>query len=487
MGVECQISLASASEEAAAAAAAQAFAFIAEIEQEISHWLRDSPVSRLNRGEQINPPEHLQRVIDLSLNLKQATDGAFDAARGRTYTMWRQAIAANRLPSGAQRAEAAGDSPSWDFSGVGKGYAAQLASERLTELGHPAHLIDFAGDLIAAEPPQGQPAWRVLIEGVGRADLVNTAVATSGATYAGARIGGKHYSHIIDPRTGEPVEHEQQVTVFAPNGAVADGLATAVSVLGVEAFERIAHTSRSRMLDRVGVLIRTPEGETLSTGDVPPIDTDNVPPAGFVALFNGRDLSGWRGRPADPPAARQMNDARLREAQTAADEAVREAWVVEDGVLHFRGGWDSLITQQEFADFELRMDWKVAEEGDSGVYLWATPQVQIWDNPLGSGGLYNNQNGGNNPDKVADAPVGEWNTFRILAVDGVVTVDLNGVRVIDAVPLENYWDRASPVYEQEAIWLQAHDSPLWFRNIFLREISNREAAGPGSTGGRSDD
>jgi hypothetical protein len=116
------------------------------------------------------------------------------------------------------------------------------------------------------------------------------------------------------------------------------------------------------------------------------------------------------------------------------------------------------------------IDWKVGPGGDSGIYLRECPQVQIWDNPAGSGGLYNNQKSGASPRRVADRPVGEWNSFRIIMVGDEVTVYLNGELVVDRAPLENYWDRAKPLAERGPIWLQAHGSPLWFRNVYIRQL-----------------
>jgi lysophospholipase L1-like esterase len=99
--------------------------------------------------------------------------------------------------------------------------------------------------------------------------------------------------------------------------------------------------------------------------------------------------------------------------------------------------------------------------------------VQIWDNPEGSGGLWNNQKHANKPLFVADRPPGQWNTFRILMVGDRVTVYLNGILVVDDVPLENYWQRDQPIYPRGQIELQNHGSHLCFKNIYLRELPRR--------------
>src|SRR5439155_24402915 len=89
-------------------------------------------------------------------------------------------------------------------------------------------------------------------------------------------------------------------------------------------------------------------------------------------------------------------------------------------------------------NFELYVDWKIGKKGDSGIYLRGNPQVQIWDNPIGSGGLYNNKRHPKDPLKVADKPVGEWNSFHIIMRGDRVTVHLNGQLVVDNVLPENF-------------------------------------------------
>lgn len=202
------------------------------------------------------------------------------------------------------------------------------------------------------------------------------------------------------------------------------------------------------------------------------LHADNVAPPGYVALFNGRDLTGWKGLVANPPRRAQMTPQELHEAQEQADETMRAHWHVEDGVLVFDGQGHNLCTANDYADFELTVEWKIRAGGDSGIYLRGSPQVQIWDNPVGSGGLFNNK-GQENPSQPllkADNPVGQWNRFRITMVGERVTVYLNGKLVVDNVTMENYWERGKPIYPTGQIELQSHNSPLWFRSVFIREI-----------------
>ena len=200
---------------------------------------------------------------------------------------------------------------------------------------------------------------------------------------------------------------------------------------------------------------------------------DNTPPEGFVALFNGRDLSGWKGLVGNPKSRAKMTPEQLAEAQKKADEGMRQHWKVEDGALVFDGKGRSLCTAKDYGDFEFYVDWKILPRGDSGIYLRGTPQVQIWDldtHPQGSGGLFNNKKNPSKPLKCADKPIGQWNTFFIKMVGDRVTIELNGELVVDNVVLENYWERDKPLYPTGQIELQNHGNTLWFKNVYLREI-----------------
>jgi hypothetical protein len=200
---------------------------------------------------------------------------------------------------------------------------------------------------------------------------------------------------------------------------------------------------------------------------------DNTPPEGFVALFNGKDLTGWKGLVESPPKRAAMSPAELATAQEKADESMREHWKVEGGALVFDGKGKSLCTAKDYGDFEMYVDWKILPKGDSGIYLRGSPQVQIWDPALqnvGSGGLYNNKNNPSKPSTTADKPVGEWNSFWIKMVGERVTIRLNGVLVVDNVVLENYWEKDKPIYATGQIELQNHGNTLYFKNVYIKEL-----------------
>ena len=223
----------------------------------------------------------------------------------------------------------------------------------------------------------------------------------------------------------------------------------------------------------------------------------NVPPAGYKAIFNGKDLTGWKGLPLKantnakkketvPYVAMTMPERlaatpeELAEAQKLADASAQEHWTVQDGAIVFDGMGQSLCTDKDYGNFELYVDWKIKEKGDSGIYVRGSPQIQIWDpftspnvangEQWGSGGVFNNKFNTKDPLVMADKPIGEWNTFWIKMVGDKVTVKLNGPTVADHVIMENYWDRTQPIYPTGTIELQNHGNTLWFRNIFIKEL-----------------
>ena len=208
---------------------------------------------------------------------------------------------------------------------------------------------------------------------------------------------------------------------------------------------------------------------------------DMAPGAGFVSMYNGKDLTGWQGLVGNPIKRAKMDPKVLDEAQAKANVAAQASWKPINDELHFMVKGDNLATIKKYGDFEMLVDWKIIDdkkgEGDAGIYLRGTPQVQMWDNArtnvgaqVGSGGLYNNQKNPSKPLKVADNKLDEWNTFRIIMVGDRVTVYLNGELVTDNIMLENYWDRNLPIFNEEQIELQAHGSPVAYRDLYIREI-----------------
>ena len=212
-----------------------------------------------------------------------------------------------------------------------------------------------------------------------------------------------------------------------------------------------------------------------------------VPPKGFRAIFNGRDLTGWHGWNPHSSARLQgeKKDANLKQQR----EDFPKHWTIENGELVNNGTGPYATTDEEFGDIELLIEYKTVPKADSGIYLRGSPQVQIWDmnqvfdpkNPtrrphLGSGGLFNNtpDTPGRDPLVLADKPFGEWNAFRIRQIGATTWVWLNDKLVVDGAVMENYWERTKPLPAKGSIMLQTHGGEIRWRNLFLRGIGEVE-------------
>lgn len=216
---------------------------------------------------------------------------------------------------------------------------------------------------------------------------------------------------------------------------------------------------------------------------------DNQAPEGFTALSNGKDFTGWHGLGTfDIRKLKTMTDDERTAFLNKEMESMKAHWKVDNGELVNDGQGAYMTTDKEYGDFELYVSWKLIAKGDSGVYLKATPQVQIWDTTeaagyhklgadKGSGGLWNNAPGsaGKDPIAHADKPIGEWNTFRVIQVGARTTVYLNGKLVIDHAALQNYFDKAAPLFPKGPIQLQTHGNEVRWKNIYIREIPADEA------------
>lgn len=267
MGSRCIITLEAPSEPEAARAAAMAFDEIARIEAVLSDY---NPRSEAMRVMQAAPATNhpvsgdLMEVLLLARDIHNASDGAFDPTLGAITHLWRTRDAHGGIPSGEHLRDArervgfdqlhlqptAGtlrfDQTGMilDFGGIGKGYGARKGLKLLRELGYPVAFIDLGGDLQIGDPPSDRPeGWRIeIVTGISESRVVhlhNSGVATSGDLERFYEHGGVRYSHIIDPRTGRGITRRRAVTVIAPDAAVADALASAVSVMGEAGIDQL--------------------------------------------------------------------------------------------------------------------------------------------------------------------------------------------------------------------------------------------------------
>ena len=186
-------------------------------ENVMSQWRTESDLSRFNRGEPATP--ELQRVIDLAEEIREASGGAFD------HRMLRETGEAGFGPGGG----------GIDLSAIGNGFAADRVGERLRELGVTDFIFELGGEILV-----GDGEWEVSIEKPDPASseisrtvkLRAQALATSGNYRQFHHMPGGLASHILDPRTREPVVlPPSSVTVIANDCATADALATALFVL----------------------------------------------------------------------------------------------------------------------------------------------------------------------------------------------------------------------------------------------------------------
>jgi hypothetical protein len=199
---------------------------------------------------------------------------------------------------------------------------------------------------------------------------------------------------------------------------------------------------------------------------------DDEPPAGFASLFNGKDLNGWK-----------VNEG-----------GKLDKWGAADGLLFTKGGGGGwLMTEEEYDDFELRLEFRLPRAGNSGValrsalqgapHLEAGMEIQILDDPWyldekNYKGLKPTQRTGSlygvvPPAKDVLRPTGQWNAFRIVARGRHLTVELNGTRIVDT----NLDDHKEATKEHAGILrteghlgLQSHDGRVEFRNLYVKRL-----------------
>ncbi|GMV24931.1 MAG: hypothetical protein AMXMBFR58_09620 [Phycisphaerae bacterium] len=516
MGVKTSVVIYAADASAAETSAAAAFDRIAALDECMSDYRVDSELNRLcgraGRGP-VTVSRDLLDVLVTADKVSRATGGLFDVRVGPLVGLWRESRRTGSL-AGAQalekaRALAAGSMTidpaastvelglpgmKLDLGGIGKGYAAAAARDVLVAQGMRACMVTMSGDVAVGDAPPGEQAWTIEVA-TGASDPRRVAlppghsISTAGDAEQKLTIAGVRYSHIVDPRTGVGSSRRGAAVVAGTDGALVDALDDALYLAGPAegpamaakfaanqyCIEEIAGEGSGRL-----VRVQTPLFDAAAArADAAWFDPQNVPPAGFEALFNGRDLTNWQGLIDGPPVTASMKPDALAQAQERANASMSTHWSVQDGELVFDGRGDSLQTARHFRDFELFVDWKIQAGGDSGIYLRGTPQVQIWDNPIGSGGLYNNQTHRSRPLAVADRPVGEWNRFHIIVRGDHVTVFLNDTLVVNDTVLENYWEPGRALYAAGPIELQNHGNQLRFKNIFVRELPPLpEAADP---------
>ncbi|MBX3734260.1 MAG: FAD:protein FMN transferase [Verrucomicrobiae bacterium] len=275
MGLPFRIVLYAPDAPRAERAAGAAFDRIAALNGILSDYDEASELSRLSStsgsGRWVPLSSDLARVLRAAAVASRESDGAFDVTVGPLVQIWKRARRQRELPS-ESRLEQARAAVGWnhvelrrtggvwearlglpgmrlDLGGIAKGYALDEAARTLRHLGVRRFLVAGGGDLVAGGAPPGTRGWRVQV-GVfddprspapRHVRIRNEALATSGDTFQRVEVGGRRFSHIVDPRTGQAMTDHSLVTVIARSGMRADVLCTQLSVLG---------TSRGAVLAR---------------------------------------------------------------------------------------------------------------------------------------------------------------------------------------------------------------------------------------------
>lgn len=265
MGTLVRITVYAPSERVAQSAFGAAFDRIRALDDILSDYRPDSELNHVSKtavGRAVPVSEDLFAILARSQELAEATGGAFDVTQGPAIRLWREARKSARVPDPAEVHEAATRSGfrklhldaarrtvmfdmagmALDVGAIGKGYAASAAIEVIDGLGVTSALVALSGDLAFSDAPPGQRGWRIgvhsgdpSIVSVPRVlELTNAAVSTSGSSEQHLDIDGRRYSHIIDPSSGMGLVDDITVTVIARHGLDADGLDTAISVLGAD-------------------------------------------------------------------------------------------------------------------------------------------------------------------------------------------------------------------------------------------------------------
>lgn len=243
------------------------------LNQIFSDYLDSSEINTVCHNAKIWRPisDDLHHVLKISEKAHKMSGGAFDITVGQIIKVWRKARKTKQMPeyatlqaalqkTGFKNIQIDENLPRMrfytegvllDFGGIVKGFAAQEVVDILTKNGFPYCLVDAGGDLVAGKKPSlGQAVsdgWKIGIS-LPNSDkkmmpyllsIENQAVATSGDMYQFFEHNSKRYSHIVNPKTGLGLTHQRNVTVIAPDGATADWLATACSILSIRKAKRL--------------------------------------------------------------------------------------------------------------------------------------------------------------------------------------------------------------------------------------------------------
>ncbi len=294
MGVPFRIVLYAGGQTAAETAARAAFRRVAELNQVFSDYEDTSELSRLSRtsgsGQAVKVSDELWRLLHVAQAMSRRSNGAFDITVGPLVQVWRRARRQRELPTAEVIAEAR-SRVGWekvdldarthtakllvpnmrlDLGSIAKGRALDEALRVLRQHGIRRALVTGSGDMAIGDPPPDRTGWRIELAPldapgappVRYLSLRNCGFATSGDLFQHVEIGGKRYSHIVDPHTGLGMTDHSLVVVVAPDCLTANSLSTTLCVVGpklglqlVSAFPR----AEARMLRKPDAIIESAE------------------------------------------------------------------------------------------------------------------------------------------------------------------------------------------------------------------------------------
>ena len=265
MGTRFKLIVYAPDEKTANAGAKAAFARVAQLDGIMSDYRRTSELMRLCRqagGKPVKVSDELFFILEKSKELSEKSDGAFDITVGPVVRLWRRARKVGRLPDPEELKKALAlvgheamildkkdrtvllkkEGMLLDLGAIAKGWTGDEVIRVLKERGLSRALVAAGGDIVAGDAPPDAKGWVVGIAPLTDPEakperyvlLKNSAVSTAGDVEQFIEIGGKRYSHIVDPKTGVGILGRFSVTVTAPRGVTADGLDTTVAVLGPE-------------------------------------------------------------------------------------------------------------------------------------------------------------------------------------------------------------------------------------------------------------
>jgi thiamine biosynthesis lipoprotein len=283
MGTVCKLRLCAPSQTAATRAAERAVAEVRRLETKYSRYRTDSIVSRINAaagsGEPVPVDAETAALLDFAAQLYEHSGGLFDITSGVLRRAWR--FDSGQLPSESEvRAllplvgweQVAWDGQAvclpqagmeLDFGGFGKEYAADSAATVLIGAGIQGGTVNLGGDVRIVGPHADGRPWRVGVANprrpadhvVAGVELHNGALTTSGDYERFMEVDGRRYCHILDPRTGWPVEHWQSVSVVGPSCLAAGALTTIGMLKRDEAHEFLREQGVGFLtIDRDGVV-----------------------------------------------------------------------------------------------------------------------------------------------------------------------------------------------------------------------------------------